>query len=341
MNSRQRMLAACRNESVDRPPVWLMRQAGRYLPEYRQVREKHTFWQMVRTPELAAEVSLQPIRRFGMDAAILFSDILVVQDAMGLTVEYEKGGITIRPLIRSEADLAHLKPVDPASAFDYMGLAIERLCKELHPDVAVLGFAGAPFTLAAYLVEGGPSKNVNQLKAMAYCQPDLYDGIMSRVTEVVAGLVRFQIEAGADMVQLFDTWAWHLNPEDYERYALPYTRQVFEAVSDLSAPLTLYLRNAAGHLEAAAKSGCNMLSVDTSIRLGEARSRLSDSIALQGNFDPAGLNSPPDQIRARVQAACDAMGGQGYVVNVGQGLTPDTPVEGVAAFVKAVQDWGS
>jgi uroporphyrinogen decarboxylase len=316
-----------------------MRQAGRYLPEYRELRAKHSFWEMVRTPELAVEATLQPLRRYHMDAAILFCDILVVQDAMGLDVRYEEGGPVIRPLIREASDLEHLRPVRAEQAFDYVGQTIERLCEALHPDTAVLGFAGAPFTLAAYMVEGGPSRSLNRLKALAYREPDLFDSICTRIADVVADLLALQIRAGADMVQLFDTWAWHLNPEDYERFALPYTQRVFERLAGLGAPRTLYLRNAAGHLEAAARSGCEVLSIDTSIRIGAARARLPDTIGLQGNFDPALLTADPTLIRKRVQATIRALRGSGYVVNLGQGLVPETPVEGVEAFVRAVQEW--
>jgi uroporphyrinogen decarboxylase len=338
MNARERFLAACRREPVDRPPVWLMRQAGRYLPEYQAIREKHSFWEMVRTPALATEVTLQPIQRYGMDAAILFSDILVVPDALGLEVRYTDTGPVIEPLVRTKEDVERLAPVEADSAYAYMGEAIERLCAELHPDRAVLGFAGAPFTLAAYLVEGGPSKSTYRLKQMAYQAPEVFDGLCSRVADAVADLLALQIRAGADMVQVFDTWAVHLSPADYERLALPYTQRVFEKIAGLGTPATLYLRNAAGHLEAAATSGCSILSVDTSIRLADARRRLPDSVGMQGNFDPALLTAPAETIRAEVHAGIEAAG-LGYIVNLGQGCVPATPVEGVAAFVRAVQEY--
>ena len=339
MNSRERFLAACYGKEVDRPPVWLMRQAGRYLPEYRNLRSKYSFWEMVKSPERAAKVSLQPIERYGMDAIIMFCDILVIQDAMGLTVTYEKGGPQIRPLITTEADLEHLKPVRPEHAFSYIGETLERLCEKAHPDIAVLGFAGAPFTLASYMVTGGPSKNVNDLKTLAYQKPVLYDHIMSRITHVVTGLLRLQVSAGADMVQLFDTWAWHLSPEDYENLALPYTKRIIEGLADLKVPVSSYLRNVAGHLESAASSGCQVLSTDCSIRLEDAKNRLDPSIALQGNFDPIILKDKPENIRTKVHKAIETMKGRGYIVNLGQGLTPDTPLEGVEAFVNAVKEW--
>ncbi len=338
VNSRQRFCAACRSEKIDRPPVWLMRQAGRYLPEYAQLRASHSFWEMVRTPSLAAEVTLQPIRRFGMDAAILFSDILIALAALGIKIKYEDGGPSISPRTRSVADLHALREVDPYQAFDYVGEAVERVRQELHPQTAVIGFAGAPFTLAAYLVAGGPSKDVYELKVLASREPRLYTDLAGRIAEVVAGLLRLQARAGVDALQIFDTWSLHLSPEDYAELALPYTARVIASLADLKVPIILYVRNAAGHLGAAAGSGCQVLSVDGSIRLTEARARLASNIALQGNFDPALLAAPAERIRARVREAIAALDGTGYIVNLGQGVMPETPLEGVAAFVNAVRE---
>jgi uroporphyrinogen decarboxylase len=315
-----------------------MRQAGRYLPEYQRLRARHGFWDMVRTPDLAVEASLQPIRRFGMDAAILFSDILVALDALGVEVRYEEGGPTISPHVRTAADLAALKPAVTAQAFDYIAEAMKCLCAAVHPQRAVIGFAGAPFTLAAYLVEGGPSRDVSLLKSLAYRDPQLYDAIASRMAETVVQLLRAQAEAGADVLQLFDTWAGHLSPDDYRAFALPYTRRVIENLSDLHVPVILYVRNAAGLLEDAAASGCSVLSIDGSIGLSTARARLNPCIALQGNFDPALLFAPAEHIRGGVRAGMASAGSPGYIVNLGQGVHRDTPVEGVEAFVSAVQE---
>jgi len=229
-------------------------------------------------------------------------------------------------------------------AFDYVGEAIRGLCDELHPEKGVIGFCGAPFTLAAYLVQGGPARQIDRLKALAYNQPDLCADVSGLSADVVADLLELQIAAGADMVQIFDTWAWHLSPEDYEELALPYTRRVIERLSGHDVPVVLYVRNAAGHLEAAGSSGCRVLSVDASVRLADARRRLDRSVALQGNFDPALLNAPAEKIRKQVHGAIEAMAGSGYIgyiANLGQGLTPDTPVEGVEAFVRAVRDRGA
>ncbi len=340
VNSRERLLAAIGNEKVDRPPVWLMRQAGRYLPEYKKIRSKHSFWEMMRTPELACEVTLQPLRRYGMDAVILFCDILVVPDAMNMEVAYKEGGPVITPLIRSPKDLDLLADVNASIKFDYVAEAVSRIVKVAHPDTGVIGFAGAPFTLAAYMLAGGPSKNVNQLKNVAYNQPQLFDDLIERIAVTVADLLAIQIEAGVDVVQLFDTWAWHLSPEDYSRYALPATKKVISILKERhpTTPITVYLRNAAGHLEAAATSGCQVLSVDCSISLADARKRLDPSIALQGNMDPAILTAPEGYIKQTVQQMTGDASGGGYIANLGTGLVPDDPVEGVGHFIKAVQN---
>jgi uroporphyrinogen decarboxylase len=316
-----------------------MRQAGRYLPEYQALRKKHTFWELMRTPKLAKEVTLQPIRRYGMDCAILFCDILVVLDAMGLEVSYGDKGPVISPLVQNSKDLTNIKTTCGNACFDYVGEIIELLCQELHPHTGVIGFAGAPFTLAAYMLEGGPAKNVNQLKSIAYNKSEFFEEVISRIAQVVADLLRLQIKAGADVIQLFDTWAWHLSPDDYQTLALPYTKMVFERLADLETPKILYIRNAAGHLEDAASSGCDLLSVDSSIRLADARKRLDSNIGLQGNLDPAFLTAAPKEIEKKVEQMIKDSRGAGYIVNLGQGLNPDSPIEGVAAFVEAVKNW--
>ena len=328
---------------IDRPPVWLMRQAGRYLPEYRELRGRHSFWEMVRTPELACEVTLQPLRRYALDAAILFSDILIVPDALGLDVEYAAGGPRIRPLLRTPRDVSNLLRVDAERDFAYVRQALELLRRELprqlDGDRGLIGFAGAPFTLTAYMLQGGPSKNVDEVKALALNHPELYGALAERVADTVADLLALQVEAGVDAVQIFDTWAGHLSPEDYERLAAPWTRRVIERLHDRATrrvPVIHYLRNCAGHLEAAAATGCDGLSVDTSIRIKEARRRLPNNMFLQGNLDPAILRGPLEEIGPAVTGLISAAGSERLIVNLGQGLTPETPPEGVAALVEAV-----
>lgn len=339
MNGRERMIAACRGEAVDRPPVWLMRQAGRHLPEYNELRGTYGFWDMVRTPELAAAVTLQPIRRYGMDAAVVFSDILIVLEAMGARVRFVNGrGPVVDEPVNTRAALERLRPVDAEEAFGYLAQALRILARELHPETALIGFAGAPFTLAAYLVEGRSSRDVRTLKALAYNDPRLASDILTRLAHVVGDLLLLQIRAGADVVQLFDTWAGYLSPEDYRDLSLPWTRAIVERLQETGVPVILYLRNAAGHLEAAAETGCHVLSVDSSLRLADARRRLPASVGLQGNLDPAELLGPPERIRRRVRSLIDDATGGGYVVNLGQGVTPDVPIAGVEALVSAVRE---
>lgn len=339
MNARERMLAACSCQPVDRPPVWLMRQAGRYLPAYRALRTKHDFWTLMRTPRLAVEVSLQPIRQFGMDAAIVFSDILTIHDAMGAEVRYGQGGPRIQPLVHDAQGLDALGAPDVDGALSFVGEAVERLCTALHPDTAVIGFAGAPFTLAAYLVEEGPGKDLTRLLRLARNDPATYGRLLDLLAGGVVDLLRMQLRAGADLVQIFDTWAGSLTPAQYEELALPFTRKVIERLQPAGAPVILYVRASASRIEAMASSGCNGLSIDDSLSLSAARRRCPPDVFLQGNLDPALLASPPARVRELVHAMISEAGPTGTIVNLGRGLTPATPVEGVDAFVQAVKEW--
>jgi uroporphyrinogen decarboxylase len=341
MNSRERFIAACRFENVDRPPVWLMRQAGRYLPEYRGLRADNSFWDMVRTPSLAIEATMQPIRRYGMDAGILFSDILPIIDAMGGQVRFDEGGPVIGKPVRTAADLAALKPFKASRDLPYVGEAVRGLVAQLHPERALIGFSGAPLTLAAYLVEGKGTKDLKQLKIMAYQQPELLKKLLEILAEGVADLLSFQVENGVDAVQVFDTWAGLLTPEDYRALAMPYQRLVVQALKARGVPVILYMRGLGSTLQDAASTGADVLSLDTSIELATARQILGNRTALQGNLDPIALFAPPPAVVERTRAQIAATGGQGHILNLGQGLVPDTPVEGVAAFVKAAQEWSA
>jgi uroporphyrinogen decarboxylase len=340
MSSRERLLAACRNQPVDRPPVWLMRQAGRYLPEYLAVRAKHSFWDVVRTPELAVEVTLQPLRRFAVDASIIFCDILVIPEAAGSGVVYGKGGPTMTHAFEGEDDIARLNDVDVAHSLSYVGDAVRLMCEHIHPRLGLYGFAGAPLTLAAYMVEGGPSKDLRHLKALAYHDPDMARRLLFGLADKVADLLRLQVEAGADVVQVFDSWAGLLTPDDYKSLALPAVRRVFARIADLDVPKVYYLRGAASHLMAAATAGADVLSIDQTLRLDQARALLGPDVPLQGNMDAAELLGPHDRIRVRIQDHHQQTGGQGWIVNLGQGLVPDIPPEGVKAFVDAVVELG-
>lgn len=339
MTSRERFLAACRREPVDRPPVWLMRQAGRYLEEYQAIRRNHDFQTMCHTPSLATEVTLQPLRRFGMDAAILFSDILVVPEAMGQTVTYPEGGPRLAPSIRTREDLARLRRVDASVALSYVAEALRLVRPELGEHRALLGFAGAPYTLATYMVEGGGSRHQAATKELLFTAPDLMDALLEVITEVVIDFLLLQIEAGADAVQLFDTWAGDLAPVEFERLSLGPVRRIASALAPSGVPLIYYVNGIAGHLEAASTCGASVLGIDWRIDLGEVRGRLGPGIALQGNLDPLVLLAPPAEIRARVRAIHDSLGGTGgHIFNLGHGVLPFIPVSGVGAFVEAVKE---
>ncbi len=340
MNGRDRMLAACRREPVDRPPVWLMRQAGRYLPEYRKLKETRDFWTLVRTPALASEVTLQPIRRFGMDAAIIFCDILIVPDSMGVAVSYAEGGPVLEPLVTGMQDVEALRAVDAARDWPYLAEALG-LVREQLDGRALVGFAGAPFTLASYMVEGRVSAELVKIKSLGYNRPEVLEALLERLSAAVADLLCMQVEAGADLVQLFDTWAGRLAPEDYERWALPAVQAVVERVHALGVPVILYVNGAAGLLEPMARSGCDVLSVDARVRLSDAVQRVGGSVALQGNLDPIRLFGPVDGVRESVRALVAQTGGRGHVVNLGHGVLPPTPVEAVEAFVRSVQEGGA
>ncbi len=337
MNSRERFLAACRCKEVDRPPVWLMRQAGRYLPEYRELRARHSFWQMMREPELAVKVTLQPLERYDMDAAILFSDILTVQDALGFSVEYESSGPRITPLVTGAGVLDGLGLGD--DAFGFVRQIVSRLAERLHPEKALIGFAGAPFTLAAYCVERGPQKSVKHLLELADEQPEVYERLLELLSEAVERLCRIQVEAGADAVQLFDTWAGKLDGRRYSELAAPWTKRLVERLKGTGVPVIVYLRNCGELVELAAACGPDVVSVDDSISLPEARRRIGTAMAIQGNFSPSLLFEDAGVIRKAVHEGIESAGSAGYIVNLGQGLTPDVPPEGVGAFVEAVKSW--
>ena len=342
MNSKERFLAACRRQPVDRPPVWIMRQAGRYLPEFRELRAKHSFLEVCRTPELAREVALQPLRRFPLDASILFSDILVVPEAMGLELAFPpQGGPTLNPPIRSAEDVARLIEPDIVESLGYVGDAVEAIREGIGPERALIGFAGAPYTLATYMIEGGSSKQFKQLKRLAYTQPETYHQLMDRMTNVLVGYLRMQAERGADALQLFDSWAGDLSPHDFRALALPWVKRIIEGLSDLDVPLIYFINGVAGLLDQALESGAQVLGIDWRMSMLQARERTGGKVALQGNLDPLELYGPEERIRARTREIHAEMGGEpGHIFNLGHGILPDAPIEGLAAFVDEVTKLG-
>lgn len=332
-------LKSLRGEPCDRTPIWIMRQAGRYLPEYREIRTRYSFTDLCRTPEAACEVTLQPIRRFGFDAAILFSDILTPLEPMGAPFSFAGGGPRLERPFRDERDVAALRVVDPREELAFVAEAIRLARAELPADVPLIGFAGAPLTLAAYLVEGGGSRDFRHLKAMLYGRPDLLDDLLGRLADQVARHLRLQVEAGADAVQLFDTWGGILHPADYARHALPAVRRIFAALADLDVPRVLFLKGAAPYLDLLPDSGADAVGLDWTVDLAAAAARLP-GMPLQGNLDPLCLFAPPAEIRRRVRAVCRA--GEvaaGHVVNLGHGILPDTPLDAVATLVETVRGY--
>ncbi|HEV8118862.1 MAG TPA: uroporphyrinogen decarboxylase, partial [Thermoanaerobaculia bacterium] len=335
--SATRFLDACRGRAVDRPPVWMMRQAGRYLPEYRQVREKVSFMELCRTPELAAEVSLQPFRRFRPDGVIFFSDILVPIAAMGARVDFGDGGPELPEPVRSAGDVARLRRFDPSREIPFTGKILSTLAREVGDKAAVLGFAGAPWTLASYLIEGGGSKSYTGIKQMMGNEPATLHRLLDLLSDVVADVLSYQIESGAKAVQLFDTWAGELSARDYREWALPAVTRAIARLRRDDVPVILFVNGCAHLLEAMAESGADVLSVDWRVSLSEARRR-SGRLALQGNLDPGVLLGPPEKVTARTREMIAETGGRGHIVNLGHGVLPPTPIESVEAFFATVRE---
>ena len=330
-------LRACRCEPVERVPVWMMRQAGRYLPEYQAVRAEHSFLEICKTPELAAEVSLQPFRTVGVDAIIVFSDILVVAEAMGMKLDVPDAGPVLADPIRDAAAVRRLRDFDPEWETGFVGDAIRAICKAAGPSVPVIGFAAAPWTLACYMIEGQTRGDVSTAKRMLADEPALVQELTERIAGVTARYLQAQIAAGASAVQLFDTWASELSPSQYGEFELPAARSIFDALGATGVPRILFAKGSARILGAMAKTGADVLSVDWKTDLADARRELGVSMALQGNVEPSILLGPVDAVRRAAEEAVRKTGGIGHILNLGHGILPNTPVENARAFVKAGQ----
>ena len=346
---RTRFLRALRREATDTTPVWLMRQAGRYLPEYRATRARAgSFLALAKTPELACEVTLQPLLRFDLDAAILFSDILTIPDAMGLGLEFAQGeGPRFARPVRSAADIAHLGVPDPETELRYVMDAVRLIRHELDGRVPLIGFAGSPWTLACYMVEGTGSRDFARIKAMAWNDPASLHRLLDVLARAVAAYLAAQAAAGAQALMLFDTWGGLLAPPMFAEFSLRYLDAIAQHlrahVVAAVLPLILFAKgvNGAGQLEALADTGCAALGVDWSISLGEARRRVGARVALQGNLDPAALHAQPEIIEREVAALLRAFGPHpGHVFNLGHGITPEVDPESVAVLVDAVHRLG-
>ena len=337
VNRKALFLRACRCEPVDRVPVWIMRQAGRYLPEYRAIRKKHNFLEVCKTPELAIEVSLQPHRILGVDAVIVFSDILIPAGAMGLPFELTDKGPVIESPVRTAAQIRGLLSFDPEQETGFLMDAIRGLVRELGPDVPVLGFAAAPWTLACYMIEGHGKDGFPAAKAMLYSDPELSRDLLERIARATGLYLRAQIAAGAAAVQLFDTWVGELTLDQYSEFALPATQLLIEEIGAGGTPVILYTKASSHLLTAAAESGADVLSVDWRLDLATVRELVGPRIALQGNVDPCALLGPEESAQQAARDAVVSTGGIGHILNLGHGILQQTPVENARAFVQAGQ----
>ncbi|MDR2429424.1 MAG: uroporphyrinogen decarboxylase [Puniceicoccales bacterium] len=342
MNSRERFLSACQCRPVSRPPVWFMRQAGRYLPEYRALRQRHEFLSMVRTPELAAEVSLQPLRRFGLDAAIVFSDILVVPEAMGQGYHFrDGGGIAMDFTLDSASHVRALEVASVRERLDYLARALRLVRRELGGGTALLGFAGAPWTLAVYMVEGGGAGRLapagSRLRAMADGTPGIFSELMEKLTAAVVECLLMQIESGADAVQIFDSWAALCGDATaYQRLSLQWVARIIAALPP-RVPVIVFAKGMAAHAAALASTGARVLGVDWTQRLSAVRAIVGPGVALQGNLEPAILESTPEKVREATRAVLDDMAGApGHIFNLGHGITPGASLENVSAMIESV-----
>jgi len=340
-----RLLRALLREPVDVTPVWMMRQAGRYLPEYREARSRAgSFMKLCQTPELACEVTLQPLDRYPLDAAILFSDILTVPDAMGLGLGFTEGeGPRFERPVRTEADVNALPDPDPEAELGYVMDAVRLIRRELAGRVPLIGFSGSPWTLATYMVEGGTSKDFRRVKGMLFDRPEVMHRLLDKAARAVTAYLNAQVAAGAQVLMIFDTWGGALTTRDYLDFSLAYMGQIVDGLTRETdgrrVPVVLFTKGGAGWLERMLQTGCDALGVDWTIDLGVARERVGDRVALQGNMDPCVLYASPERIRNEVATVLASFGtGTGHVFNLGHGVHPQIDPEHVGAFIEAVHE---
>ena len=330
-------LRACRGEVTERAPIWVMRQAGRYLPEYRAVREKVSFLELCKTPALAAEVTLQPIRRFGFDAAILFSDLLVPLEAMGLEVQFTEKGPGLPAPVRTPADLARVSTFDPEARTGYVTETIRLVRKELPAEVPLIGFAGAPFTVATYAIEGKTGKTFGETKKFFYQHPAEARRLLALIGEATRDYLLAQVRAGAQAIQIFDSWVGVVSPDDWDDFVLEPTRALVAAVRASGVPVIYFPNGATTILDRVAAVGADVYGIDWRLPIDEARARLGGAAAVQGNLDPSLLLGPVSVLEKRAVDVVRRGGKRGHVFNLGHGITPEVPVENVAALVAAVR----
>ncbi len=336
-----RFLRACRRQPVDATPVWFMRQAGRYMPEYRRIRAHHSLLEIVERPELAAEVTLQPVHALGVDAAILFADILLPIVPMGLKLEFAQGeGPLIHNPVRTPEDVASLRELEAESDLGHVLEAIRLVRRELSgKPVPLIGFAGAPFTLASYVIEGGASRNYIHTKLLMHAQPQTWHALMDKLAQALTGYLLAQVRAGAQAVQLFDSWVGALSPQDYACYVLPYSQRILKAIQVTGTPVIHFGTGTATLLELMKQAGGDVIGLDWRLPLDQGRRLLGDDVAVQGNLDPVALFAPLPVLRQQVQDVLERAGGlPGHIFNLGHGILPHTPVEHVKAVVEMVHE---
>jgi len=336
-------LRACRCEQTERTPIWMMRQAGRYMSEYRAIREKYGFLEMCKTPDLAVEVTMQPVDLIGVDAAILFADILLPLEGMGLDLEFAKGeGPVIHNPVRSRGDVDKLRISDPIEDTGYVMDAIRLLREELKEKVPLIGFAGAPFTLASYMIEGGSTRAYVNCKTLMWQDPEAWNGLMEVTTDTVIAYLMAQVEAGAQAVQVFDSWVGFLSPADYKEYVLPHSKRLIEEISKGGVPVIHFANNAGAMLDLVTEAGGDVIGLDWRIDIAKAIDIVGLDYAVQGNIDPMTLFAPPEIIERKVADILEAVGTRpGHIFNLGHGIHKTTDPDNARVLVKAVHDHSS
>ena len=341
MNHAERFMAACRREPTDRTPVWFMRQAGRYMPEYRRIREKYDLLHMFKTPEIAVEVTLQPIRTLEVDAAIIFADILLPLEGMGVRIEFAQGeGPVIHTPVHTMDDARELRVAHPEEDLGYVLESLALVKRELNGKRALIGFAGAPFTLASYMIEGGGTRDFLRTKCLMYEDPGAWELVMTKLTESLEAYLLAQHRAGADVVQLFDSWAGCLGPADYKEFVLPYTSRIFETLRSHGVPAIHFATGASGLMGLLRRAGGDVIGADWRIELDRAWEAIGHDVAIQGNLDPASLMAPWPLLEERARRVLQqAAGRPGHIFNLGHGILQHTPVDAVKALAAFVHEY--
>ncbi|GIW22210.1 MAG: uroporphyrinogen decarboxylase [Candidatus Sericytochromatia bacterium] len=342
MSKNYLLIKAIRKEKIDRIPVWIMRQAGRYLKEYNQVRQNYDFMEMCKTPEAIVEVSVQPVNIIGVDAGIIFSDILVPVEAMGVKVTFEKNhGPKLDYKIKDLKDVENLKIPNPTIDMKFIGDSIKMFKQKLPKDKPLIGFSGAPWTLSSYILEGGSSKNFTKIKSFMFNKEKIFLLLMEKITETIIKHLIYQIESGADIIQIFDTWAGVLAPNDYEKYAFYYQKKIISSIkSKYDIPIILYINGSGNILEKMVETGADALSIDWMTDLAYAKSKVGDKVSLQGNMDPCYLYGNREFVKNKVIETINKFGKEtGYIFNLGHGILPDIPVENVKTMVETVKKY--